>query len=507
MESKKKTRSVGTDRVTVIDGRPLKSILKKPRDVSHATSKVGGVSKTVAAGIPDVVATAKAINKSFAAIVGSDTLSIDGKYKVRRKGSMNPFAMVWEVEETDFSSLIRRADMKNVAVEDVEKVVQDDIDQNVHVGVSHSVNIQLMDCYSMDSHVVEDTTVVDKGTYVDSNNGSEPQPETRKFKFRTLINEEKVECVDCVLPRVATKVVKGRYDNSIVGFFVGKDLAFPVIQNYVTNTWSKFGLQKLMRSDDGVYVFKFSSKSGMEQVLERGPWMIRMLPIILNKWSFSLSLKKGEVTKVSVWVKLHNVSLLAYSKDGLSLIATQIGKHIMLDAFTYSMCVETWGRIGFDRALIEVSSDSDLKKEVIMAIPNEDDTEYVKEVIRVEYEWKPPHCLACKRFGHSPTTCQNRVKEDIHKAPSMSANKHSPMEDQEECFVEIKGRKKKGKARSNQHRRISGIKLSKPNPNFQYRPVSKIGKERGDASKFRAKGLQKGFYFPSSSAKTLFGRI
>ncbi|GKB93497.1 hypothetical protein Tco_0979634 [Tanacetum coccineum] len=427
-------------------------VFRRFRDVCHATSKVGGVSKTVAAGIPDVVAVAKAINKSFVAIVGSDTLSIDGKYKVRRKVSMNPSAMVWEVEETDFPSLIRRADMKNVAVKDVEKVVQYDIDQNVHVDVSHSVDIQLMDCYSMDSHVVEYTTVVDKGTYVDSNNGSEPQTETRKFKFRTLINEEKVECVDCVLPRAAAKV--------------------------------------------------FSSKSGMEQVLERVLWMIRMSPIILNKWSSSLSLKKGEVTKVSVWVKLHNVSLLVYSEDGLSLIATQIGKPIMLDAFTYSMCVETWRRIGFDRALIEVSSDSDLKKEVIMAIPNEDDTEYIKEVIIVEYKWKPPHCLACKRFRHSPTTCPNRVKKDIYKAMSMSANKHNPMEDQKECFVEIKGRKKKGKTGSNQHRQISGIKLSKPNPNFQYRPVSKMGKDRGDAFNLGAKVHNEGSTSQSSSAKT-----
>nr|GEX99933.1 hypothetical protein [Tanacetum cinerariifolium] len=119
----------------------------------------------------------------------------------------------------------------------------------------------------------------------------------------------------------------------------------------------RYGLEKLMKSDDGVYLFKFSFKSGMEQVLERGPWMIRKSPIILNKWSSSMSLKKGEVTKVSVWVKMHNVPLLAYSKDRLSLIATQIGKPIMLDVFTSSMCVESWGRIGFARALIEPTID------------------------------------------------------------------------------------------------------------------------------------------------------
>ncbi|GJV46602.1 hypothetical protein Tco_1431138 [Tanacetum coccineum] len=208
----------------------------------------------------------------------------------------------------------------------------------------------------------------------------------KKINFRTLVNEENVESYDCVLPPNVADVVKVIYENTLVGHFV----------------------------------------EGLEQVLQSGPWIIRKSPIILTKWSSSMSLKKGEVTKVPVWVKMHNVPLLAYSEDGLSLIATQIGKPIMLDAFTSSMCVESWGRIGFARAIIEVSLDSELKKEVIMAIPNEEGNWYIKEVIRVEYEWKPPHCVECKSFGHSPTTCPNHVNEvvpkDMDDASNLGAN-------------------------------------------------------------------------------------
>ncbi|GJZ35806.1 hypothetical protein Tco_0581623 [Tanacetum coccineum] len=52
----------------------------------------------------------------------------------------------------------------------------------------------------------------------------------------------------------------------------------------------------------------------------------------------------------------------------------------MLDAFTSSMCVEAWGRISFARALVEVSSDTDLKKVVTMAVPNEDGTSYTQNL-------------------------------------------------------------------------------------------------------------------------------
>ena len=97
-----------------------------------------------------------------------------------------------------------------------------------------------------------------------------------------------------------------------------------------------------MKNDAGVYLFKFDSKDGVDRVLQSGPWLICKSPLILNKWTPNISLTKNALIKVSVWLKLHNVPLLAYSEDGLSLIATQVGKPIMLDAFTSSMCIDFW---------------------------------------------------------------------------------------------------------------------------------------------------------------------
>ena len=96
--------------------------------------------------------------------------------------------------------------------------------------------------------------------------------------------------------------------------------------------------------------------------------MIRNSPLSITKWTPNLSLSKDKVPKVPVWVKLHKMPIVAYSEDGLSLIASQIGKPIMLDTFTSDMCVETWGRIGYARALIEVNADTELKQEVTMAL-------------------------------------------------------------------------------------------------------------------------------------------
>jgi hypothetical protein len=65
----------------------------------------------------------------------------------------------------------------------------------------------------------------------------------------------------------------------------------------------------------------------------------------------------------------------------------------MLDAFTSSMYVDSWGCISFSSALVELSSDSELKSKVTMAIPEEDESGYTTKIINIKYEWKPPHSL------------------------------------------------------------------------------------------------------------------
>ncbi|GKC24990.1 hypothetical protein Tco_1027140 [Tanacetum coccineum] len=97
------------------------------------------------------------------------------------------------------------------------------------------------------------------------------------------------------------------------------------------------------------------------------------------------------------------------------------------------------------------------------------------EAIRVEYEWKPPHCVECKSFGHSHDLCPKRVRDEVPKAPSMAV-KPSTMEDNEEGFVEVKRRKKnKGDA----SRSFGGIRLPKPNSKVHWQPKKSVDSKGG----------------------------
>ncbi|GKG11233.1 retrovirus-related pol polyprotein from transposon TNT 1-94, partial [Tanacetum coccineum] len=71
--------------------------------------------------------------------------------------------------------------------------------------------------------------------------------------------------------------------------------------------------------------FNLAPLTGLDAMLENGPWFIRNNPLILKKWHPDENLLKEDVSTVPVWVKLHGVPITAFNKDDLSAIATKLG--------------------------------------------------------------------------------------------------------------------------------------------------------------------------------------
>lgn len=196
-------------------------------------------------------------------------------------------------------------------------------------------------------------------------------------------------------------------------------------------------------------------------MLESGPWMIQNVPIFLNKWNVDVCLSKNNHDKVPVWVKMHDVPMQTFTDDGLSMIATKLGKPMMLDSYTSTMYVEAWGRPSFARAMIEISEDI-----ITVATPRLEGGGFIIDQVRVEYEWKPPRCKECKISGHEGAECPNKpqptmekpkpkVDEDGFQAPKKTARKPE-------------GNKKY--KQTNQAKEKQGFPVGKSNT-WVYRPV------------------------------------
>ncbi|GJV92085.1 zinc knuckle CX2CX4HX4C containing protein [Tanacetum coccineum] len=187
---------------------------------------------------------------------------------------------------------------------------------------------------------------------------------------------------------------------------------------------------------------------------------------------------KKEFTRIPIWVKLHDVSIQVFEEDGISLIATFIGKPIMLDSYISSMCNESYGRSSFARCLIEINSEADLVDVVTISIPSLTGDDFTKETIYVEYEWRPRRCDTCKIFGHVHENCPKKV---VTHPIVVTSNVVTPtVEKTNDGFQTVgKKKKKKGKSKSNNHGQYVGPSVKQ---NVSYEPIAPTSaSKKGDS--------------------------
>ncbi|GJS63874.1 hypothetical protein Tco_0678438 [Tanacetum coccineum] len=133
------------------------------------------------------------------------------------------------------------------------------------------------------------------------------KPSGKKLNFHTLFTPGG-NGIYVVIPVESIRIISERFSNIVYGFFLGKRVAYPIVANYVRNTWGKYGLMR--------------------------------------------TLLKEDVSTIPVWVKLYSVPVTAFSEDGLSAIATKLG------------------RSSYARAMIELRGDVELKDNIVAAMPN-----------------------------------------------------------------------------------------------------------------------------------------
>ncbi|GJZ39766.1 zinc knuckle CX2CX4HX4C containing protein [Tanacetum coccineum] len=222
--------------------------------------------------------------------------------------------------------------------------------------------------------------------------------------FRPLVVDHVFNGVNISILRKVVKKVGAHLEHTLYGYFIGKRLAFPVVEYYARNNWGKHGLKRVMMNTKGLFFFKFESKVGLEVVLESGPWMIRNTLIILKKWSMSTSLLKEELTRIPIW-----------------------------------------GRSSFARCLIKVNSEANLEDSVTIGIPSLTGDDFTKETIHVKYEWRPPRCDECKIFGHVHDHCPKNL---VNPPIVTTSNVVAPTVEKSNDGFQTVGKKKKRKGKS-----------------------------------------------------------
>ncbi|XP_022857391.1 uncharacterized protein LOC111378428 [Olea europaea var. sylvestris] len=217
---------------------------------------------------------------------------------------------------------------------------------------------------------------------------------------------------------------------TLVGSFVGKKLAFPVVNSIAHKLWGKFGLQEVLSSDAGFYFFKFDSLRQALLVLEGAPWHMANRPLILKRWEPNMTLAKENLRCIPVWVKLYNIPFEYWTTKGLSHVASAVGRPLRADVITL-----TCKRLSYARVCVEINALDELVEEFDFRCANGD---WI--TIRAEFEWVPIKCSKCGVFGHncSSQTMPSESKGKLAKiwvakdkaGQSGVANEKPPIEDE-----------------------------------------------------------------------------
>ncbi|GJR91891.1 zinc knuckle CX2CX4HX4C containing protein [Tanacetum coccineum] len=208
-------------------------------------------------------------------------------------------------------------------------------------------------------------------------------------EFCSLSSDNLCECANVSIPRKIVETVSSRLANTLYGYFIGKHIAFPIVEYFVRNNWGKYGLTRIMMKSKGFFFFQFKTLKGLEDVLENGPWMICKSPIILKKWNMSTRLCNDELARIPVWVKIHDVPIQAFTEYGLSIIASKLD--VLQDGLT-------------------------------IGIPCEDDR-FSIETVSIKYEWKPPVVTYKKKKGKSKFNVVGpSIKQNVRYQPKASTS-------------------------------------------------------------------------------------
>ncbi|KAL2235455.1 UNVERIFIED_CONTAM: hypothetical protein Sindi_1277700 [Sesamum indicum] len=158
-------------------------------------------------------------------------------------------------------------------------------------------------------------------------------------------------------------------------------------------------LREVIATANGFFFFQFKTLIDMEDVIEGGPWLFQGQPIVLQKWKLGMAMRKLQHKHVPIWIKLRHLPMEYWTIDGLSTVASGVGRPLYPDAITRA-CT----RLDFARVCVMIDVAQTLPKHIIVMTPDENGGETPCKV-DVEYEWLPPKCTNCMILGHMTKDC------------------------------------------------------------------------------------------------------
>ncbi|GJU84848.1 RNA-directed DNA polymerase, eukaryota, reverse transcriptase zinc-binding domain protein [Tanacetum coccineum] len=199
---------------------------------------------------------------------------------------------------------------------------------NKHV-VDSIVNNEKDDFMDYIAHQVRVEGAISNDSYVKIVSNGNDELSKELIYIPTRINENGDEVV--IFEEELVKEGSKKWQLTICGHFVGCNMPLGELKYNLRRMWGRHGLFEIIADGSDMRIFKFNNAEGMNYVIDQSPWMVNGKPFVVQKWDLD-SLRR------------------------ISALASRLGKPIVMDSITASMCHNGSGRAGYAKILVEIDA-------------------------------------------------------------------------------------------------------------------------------------------------------
>lgn len=205
--------------------------------------------------------------------------------------------------------------------------------------------------------------------------------------------------------KITFEDIKGEVEfwvNTVVCHVLGANPPLHVMEGFIKRVWGKYGIDRVALIGKGIFIVRFNSIESRNKELDEGIPMFDKKPVIVKPWTTDLDIKKFDVRRVPIWVRLIELDLKYWGQSTLMKLGSMLGKPVKTDRATAMKEL-----LHDARLLIEVSIDEDLPETITF----ENEWGAIQHY-GVQYEWKPVKCSKCGMFGHQSEECKKHSRQE-----------------------------------------------------------------------------------------------
>ncbi|CAN7140634.1 unnamed protein product [Brassica rapa subsp. narinosa] len=184
----------------------------------------------------------------------------------------------------------------------------------------------------------------------------------------------------------------------VLGVFTGKTPSYSQIQSVLSHIWGK-GTKLVihLRPQSHSMLVKIPNEYIRQKVVEQEIWHIGTSMFYVAQWSAQLAITPPTMDSIPLWAHVRGVPFDLYTREGLSLVAGNIGDPVEADEFTIRM-------VNLDVAHVKVRANCSKPLPSVAELIRSDGSVIS---VSVTYPWVPPTCPCCNRLGHLEKRCPN----------------------------------------------------------------------------------------------------